>query len=86
MLARSPISKLDAIRAPLLIAQGANDPRVVKAESDNVVERLRSRGVDVDYLVFDDEGHGFVNPENSIRYYREVEKFLAQHLGGRSLQ
>ncbi|NIL82841.1 Dipeptidyl aminopeptidase BIII [Rhodococcus fascians] len=86
MLARSPISRLDAIRAPLLIAQGANDPRVVKAESDNVVERLRSRGVDVDYLVFDDEGHGFVNPENSIRYYLEVEKFLAQHLGGRSLQ
>ncbi|OZC76969.1 S9 family peptidase [Rhodococcus sp. 06-418-5] len=86
MLARSPISKLDAIRAPLLIAQGANDPRVVKAESDNVVERLRSRGVDVDYLVFDDEGHGFVNPENSIRYYRAVEKFLAQHLGGRSQQ
>lgn len=81
MLARSPISRLDDITRPLLIAQGSNDARVVKAESDNVVERLRARGVDIDYLVFDDEGHGFVNPENSISFYREVEKFLAEHLG-----
>ena len=83
MLARSPISRLDAVTAPLLIAQGANDARVTRAESDNVVERLRSRGVDVDYLVFDDEGHEFVNPENSITFYKEVERFLAKHLGGR---
>ena len=84
MLARSPISKLDAVRAPLLIAQGANDSRVTRAESDNVVDRLRSRGVDVDYLVFDDEGHGFVNPENNITFYQAVERFLAAHLGGRA--
>ncbi|MBY6414838.1 S9 family peptidase [Rhodococcus sp. BP-252] len=82
MLARSPITRLDDITTPLLIAQGANDARVVKAESDNVVERLRARGVDIDYIVYDDEGHGFVNPENSIGFYREVERFLAEHLGG----
>ncbi len=84
MLARSPISRLDDVTRPLMIAQGANDARVVKAESDNVVERLRARGVEVDYLVFDDEGHGFVNPENNITFYRAVEKFLAEHLGGRA--
>lgn len=80
MLARSPITKLDEVTAPLLIAQGANDARVVKAESDNVVERLRARGVDVEYLVFDDEGHGFVNPENSIAFYHAVDRFLAKYL------
>lgn len=82
MLARSPIAKLDDVTAPLLIAQGANDARVVKAESDNVVEKLRSQGVDVEYLVYEDEGHGFVNPENSISSYRHAERFLAKHLGG----
>ena len=56
---------------------------MTRAESDNVVATLRSCGVHVDYLVFDDEGHGFVNPENNIAFYREVERFLAQHLGGR---
>lgn len=80
MLARSPITRLDDVSAPLLIAQGANDARVVKAESDNAVATLRSKGVDVEYLVFDDEGHGFVNPENSIAFYRAVERFLAKHL------
>ncbi|MDV8071428.1 S9 family peptidase [Rhodococcus sp. IEGM 1366] len=85
MLARSPITRLDAATAPLLIAQGANDARVTRAESDNVVDILRSCGVDVDYLVFDNEGHGFVNPENNITFYREVERFLAAHLGGREL-
>ncbi|MFC3997284.1 alpha/beta fold hydrolase [Nocardiopsis sediminis] len=86
MLARSPITRIDQIRAPLLVAQGANDPLVVKAESDNVVESLRSRGVDVEYLVFDDEGHGFVNPENQITLFRAVDRFLAQHVGGRAEQ
>ncbi|MGV8872802.1 MAG: S9 family peptidase [Rhodococcus sp. (in: high G+C Gram-positive bacteria)] len=84
MLARSPISRLDDIRTPLLIAQGANDPRVVQAESDNIVESLRGRGVDVEYLVFADEGHGLVNPENKITTYRAVERFLARYLGGRA--
>ncbi|MCR5979910.1 alpha/beta fold hydrolase [Gordonia jinghuaiqii] len=80
--ARSPISRVDDIRRPLLIAQGANDTRVVQAESDTIVEALRQRGVDVEYLVFDDEGHGFVNPENQMAFYRAVERFLARHLGG----
>ncbi|MGW6035612.1 alpha/beta fold hydrolase [Gordonia terrae] len=81
--ARSPISRVDDIRRPLLIAQGANDARVVKAESDTIVEALRHREIDVEYLVFDDEGHGFVNPENQMTFYRAVERFLARHLGGR---
>ena len=84
MLARSPITKVDQIRTPLLVVQGANDVRVVQAESDNIVEALRARGVEVEYMVKDDEGHGFVNPENMIDMYHAVERFLAEHLGGRA--
>ncbi|AZG47713.1 S9 family peptidase [Gordonia insulae] len=84
MRARSPISRVGDITRPLMIAQGANDARVVQAESDTIVAALRERGIDVDYLVFDDEGHGFVNPENQITLYRTVERFLARHLGGRT--
>jgi dipeptidyl aminopeptidase/acylaminoacyl peptidase len=84
MLARSPITKVDAIRTPLLVVQGANDVRVVQAESDNLVAALRSRGVDVEYLIKPDEGHGFLNPENQMDLYHAVERFLADHLGGRS--
>lgn len=80
MLARSPITKVDAIRTPLLVVQGANDSRVVQAESDNMVAALRARGVEVEYLVKDDEGHGFLNPDNQIDMYHAVERFLAQHL------
>lgn len=80
MLARSPITKVDQIRTPLLVVQGANDSRVVQAESDNMVAALRARGVEVEYMVKEDEGHGFVNPDNSIDMYHAVEKFLAQHL------
>ncbi|MBP2364613.1 S9 family peptidase [Pseudonocardia parietis] len=83
MLARSPISRVDEIRTPLMVVQGANDVRVVQAESDNIVASLRARGVDVEYMVKDDEGHGFVNPENQIDMYRAAEAFLARHLGGR---
>jgi dipeptidyl aminopeptidase/acylaminoacyl peptidase len=83
MLARSPISRVDQIRTPLMVAQGANDVRVVQAESDNIVTALRARGVEVEYLVKDDEGHGFINPENQIDFYRTAEHFLARHLGGR---
>ncbi|WJR33722.1 S9 family peptidase [Mycobacteroides immunogenum] len=83
MLARSPISRVDQIRTPLLVAQGANDVRVVQAESDNIVAALRARGVEVDYMVKEDEGHGFVNPENQIDLFHATERFLAQHLGGR---
>jgi dipeptidyl aminopeptidase/acylaminoacyl peptidase len=80
MLARSPITKVDQIRTPLLVIQGANDSRVVQAESDNLVEALRARGVEVEYMVKEDEGHGFVNPDNLIDMYRVVERFLAEHL------
>jgi dipeptidyl aminopeptidase/acylaminoacyl peptidase len=83
MLARSPITMADRIRTPLLVAQGANDVRVVQAESDNIVASLRDRGVPVEYLVADDEGHGFDNPENRIRLYRAIERHFAEHLGGR---
>ena len=82
--ARSPLNRVDAIRAPLLVVQGANDPRVTKAESDQIVAALRRRGVEVEYLVKEDEGHGFVRPENRMDAYGAIERFFAKHLGGRS--
>jgi dipeptidyl aminopeptidase/acylaminoacyl peptidase len=84
--AGSPITMVDRIRTPLLVAQGANDGRVVQAESDNIVAQLRARGVPVEYLVADDEGHGFENPENQIMLFHATERHLAAHLGGRSAQ
>lgn len=83
MLARSPISRIDAIRTPLLVVQGANDARVVQEESDRIVQGLRDRGVDTEYIVFPDEGHALVNPENQVTAYRAADRFLAEHLGGR---
>lgn len=83
MLARSPISRVDEIRTPLMVVAGANDIRVVKAESDNMVGALRARGVEVEYIVFDDEGHDFTNHENLITMFRAAARFLAQHLEGR---
>ncbi len=79
----SPVYFVDKIKCPLFIAQGANDPRVNKAESDQVVEALKKRGVQVEYMVKDDEGHGFGNEENQFDFYGAMEKFLAKHLGGR---
>jgi len=79
----SPIFHVDKIKAPLFIAQGANDPRVKKAESEQMVQALKARGVDVIYMLKDNEGHGFHNQENKFDFYREMEKFLGQHLGGR---
>ncbi|TRW79302.1 S9 family peptidase [Mycolicibacterium sp. 018/SC-01/001] len=84
MRARSPITRVDQVRTPLLVIQGANDVRVVQAESDNLVAALRERGVDVDYLVQSTEGHGAVNPETVIEMYEKVSDFLATHLGGRT--
>jgi dipeptidyl aminopeptidase/acylaminoacyl peptidase len=81
---RSPLSKVDNIKAPLLIAQGANDPRVKRSESEQIVAALRQRGIDHEYLVFEDEGHGFAKPENRLRFYAAAEAFLARHLGGRA--
>ena len=77
----SPLLHIDKIKAPLFIAQGANDPRVVKAESDQIVEALKNAGIDVPYMVKDDEGHGFYNEENQFDFYREMEKFLTKYIG-----
>jgi dipeptidyl aminopeptidase/acylaminoacyl peptidase len=84
LTAASPLFSADQIAAPLLIAQGANDPRVKKAESDQIVEALQQRGIDVPYIVKDNEGHGFGNEENRLYFFRAVERFLAKHLGGRA--
>jgi dipeptidyl aminopeptidase/acylaminoacyl peptidase len=81
MLARSPITRLDALRCPLLVIQGARDTRVVQAESDNIVRALRERGADVEYLLKEDEGHGFVNAENSIEMFTVIERFLHRTIG-----
>jgi dipeptidyl aminopeptidase/acylaminoacyl peptidase len=80
---RSPLSRAGSIRTPLLIAQGANDPRVKQAESEQIVAALTEAGIDHEYLLFPDEGHGFAKPENRLRFYAAAERFLARHLGGR---
>jgi dipeptidyl aminopeptidase/acylaminoacyl peptidase len=71
------------IKRPILIAQGANDPRVKQAESEQIVAALAEAGVEHEYLLFPDEGHGFAKPENRLRFYAAAEVFLARHLGGR---
>lgn len=80
---RSPLFRVDQIKAPLLIAQGANDPRVKQAESDQIVEALRKAKKTVDYVVYTDEGHGFARPENNLHFFGMAEEFLAHHIGGR---
>lgn len=78
--ATSPALNAHRIMAPLFVAQGAKDPRVNIAESDQIVEAMRERGVEVEYMVKDNEGHGFRNEENRFDFYRAMEKFLAKHL------
>jgi dipeptidyl aminopeptidase/acylaminoacyl peptidase len=78
----SPIFFADQIRAPLLVAQGANDPRVKKSESDQMVDSLKKRGIHVPYLIEENEGHGFHNEENRFKFYETMEAFLGQHLKG----
>jgi dipeptidyl aminopeptidase/acylaminoacyl peptidase len=80
---RSPLSRVDAIRIPMLIAQGANDPRVKREESEQIVAAMSERGIPHRYLVFEDEGHGFRKPENNLAFHAAAEEFLAEHLGGR---
>lgn len=75
----NPITYLDQMVKPMLVIQGANDPRVVKAESDQIVEALQQKGVEVEYLVLDDEGHGFSKKENEIAVYRKMLQFLDAH-------
>jgi dipeptidyl aminopeptidase/acylaminoacyl peptidase len=84
LVERSPITYVENVRAPLLVLQGAHDPRVVRPESDQVVERLRSLGREVEYHVFEDEGHGFAKQANQVRAYRLIADFLERHLGARS--
>ncbi len=81
---RSPLSRADKISIPLLIAQGANDPRVKQAESEQIVAAMTEAGIEHEYLLFPDEGHGFAKPENRMIFYAAAEKFLARYLGGRT--
>jgi acetyl esterase/lipase len=83
LLKRSPLTLVDKIKKPLLIAQGANDPRVKKLEADQIVEAMKEKGIPVTYVLYPDEGHGFRRPENNKSFNAVAEAFLAQYLGGR---
>ena len=76
----SPLLHVDKIKVPLFIAQGANDPRVKKSESDQIVEALKEKGIDVPYMVKENEGHGFYNEENRFDFYMAMAEFLENHL------
>jgi dipeptidyl aminopeptidase/acylaminoacyl peptidase len=80
---RSPLSRVDDIAIPILVAQGKNDPRVTVVEAEQIVDAMVKKSIDHEYLLFEDEGHGLARPENRERFYAAVERFLAQHLGGR---
>jgi len=84
LLKRSPITRIEQIKRPLLIAQGANDPRVTQKESDQIVHVMAEKKIPVTYVLYADEGHGFARPENRISFYAISEVFLAKCLGGRS--
>lgn len=83
MKRRSPLFHVDRIEDPLMIVQGANDPRVTKRESDQMALALRDRGIDVQYLVAENEGHGFANADNRMALYRAMEEFFGECLEGR---
>jgi dipeptidyl aminopeptidase/acylaminoacyl peptidase len=83
LLSRSPITRVEKISRPLLIAQGANDPRVTQKESDQLVAAMEARKIPVTYVVYNDEGHGFARPENRVSFYAISEGFLSRCLGGR---
>ncbi|KAL7529256.1 hypothetical protein ACHAXR_002871, partial [Thalassiosira sp. AJA248-18] len=80
----SPLFHVDNIKAPLMIGQGANDPRVKQAEADQIAFSMQEKGIPVEYVLYPDEGHGFARPENRIDFNGRVEHFLAKHLGGRA--
>jgi len=80
---RSPLNFVDKIERPLLIGQGANDPRVKQSEADQIVNAMEAKGIPVTYVLFPDEGHGFARPENNLAFNAVAEAFLAEHLGGR---
>jgi len=81
---RSPLRAADQIRIPLLIAQGANDPRVKQAESEQIVAALEQHGIEYDYMLFPDEGHGFAKPANRLKFFAAADTFLSRYLGGRA--
>ena len=80
---RSPLTRVDAIKKPLLIGQGANDPRVKQAEADQIVKAMKAKNLPVTYVLYPDEGHGFARPTNRVSFYAIAEGFLSQCLGGR---
>jgi len=80
----SPLFHVDKIKAPLLIGQGANDPRVKQAEADQIAFSMQAKGIPVEYVLYPDEGHGFARPDNRIDFNGRVELFLKEHLGGRA--
>lgn len=80
---RSPLNRVDSIVKPLLIGQGANDPRVKQAEADQIVKAMNGKQIPVTYVLYPDEGHGFARPENNLSFFAVTEAFLAQHIGGR---
>jgi dipeptidyl aminopeptidase/acylaminoacyl peptidase len=84
LLSISPLTYVKNIKKPLLIAQGANDPRVKQAESDQIVNAMKKNRIPVTYLLYPDEGHGFARPENRMSFYAVAEQFLAKNLGGRT--
>jgi len=84
LLTRSPITRVDSIKRPLLIGQGANDPRVTRKESDQIVAAMNARKIPVTYAIYADEGHGFARPENRISFFAIAENFLGRCLGGRA--
>jgi dipeptidyl aminopeptidase/acylaminoacyl peptidase len=86
MEAASPVMHADNIVAPLFVAQGAKDPRVNVDESDQMVEAMKKRGVEVEYMVEPEEGHGFHNEENRFKFYRAMDVFLNKHIGAGSLE
>lgn len=80
----SPLFHVDKIKAPLLIGQGANDPRVKQAEADQIAFSMKEKGIPVEYVLYPDEGHGFARPDNRIDFNGRAEVFLTKHLGGRA--
>ncbi len=83
LLSRSPLTRVDQISRPLLIGHGANDPRVKRSESDQIVKAMQQKQIPVTYVLYSDEGHGFARPPNRMSFNAVAEAFLAQHLGGR---
>jgi dipeptidyl aminopeptidase/acylaminoacyl peptidase len=78
----SPLFHIDNIKAPLLIGQGANDPRVKQAEADQIAFSMQEKGIPVEYVLYPDEGHGFARPENRVDFNMRTDQFLAKHLDG----